>query len=272
MVTLTGAVDYVWLFLTAAISGAVGGLAYELLRPGRSDTPTGEIETSGWLRVPFYRGQPRPPIIELGVFSSLIVGAIAAVAAAYFFTPEVQVKEMVRGVEVVTTKWQIVKVVPLSLIVGSAGGAFLTAMQSRVLAQVNAERVESAKAVGKATNVSVAENGKAAVGRALATLAARVQPRAEQSVREAASGLPEPVYDHIDSLPSAADPAKAFLLEHPRVVPDRAVADLNTVILTAIDYARTEAEREINEQLDTARATIDDVPSGVSAVSRKASK
>jgi hypothetical protein len=45
------------------------------------------------------------------------------------------------------TKWQITKLVPLSLIVGSAGGAFLSAMQSRIDASVNAAKLDTAREV-----------------------------------------------------------------------------------------------------------------------------
>jgi hypothetical protein len=150
MVTLSGAHDYVVLFAIAALFGAVGGLAYELLQTRAKET--------GSIELPWARGWR---YIHLGVISNLLLGAVAAVAISYFFTPELQVKETVNGVTTVVTKWQIVKVVPLSLIVGSAGGAFLEAMKSRLLGELNAQKIVATQAAARAGATQVALAGKA---------------------------------------------------------------------------------------------------------------
>src|SRR6266478_9919883 len=121
MITLSSAHDYIVLFAIAALFGAIGGLAYELLQSRSNET--------GSLSLPWHRGWR---YIHLGFIASMILGSVAAVAISYFFTPEAQVKDTVNGIEVIRTKWQIAKVVPLSLIVGSAGGAFLEAMRGRL--------------------------------------------------------------------------------------------------------------------------------------------
>ena len=146
MVTLESVSDYVWLFVTAGIFGAVGGFAYELLQVRKKQ--------SGTLELPRHRSTDS--FVDLGFFASLALGAIAAMAVTYFFTPEVLVKTQEGGVDVITTKWQIVKVVPLSIIVGSAGGAFLTAMQTRALAQLNAQKAETTAAVSKTAVAQIA--------------------------------------------------------------------------------------------------------------------
>src|SRR5688572_23361121 len=77
--------------------------------------------------------------VDLGVFASAIVGAVAAVAALWIFPPEIT-NVTADGTTTTTTRYDIVKVVGLSLIVGSAGGSFLIAMQARALALVKAEQ------------------------------------------------------------------------------------------------------------------------------------
>jgi hypothetical protein len=154
LVTLDSVTDYVWLFVVAGCFGALGGFAYELLQV-RGSQQTGTVELAGW------RGENRS-FYDLGLFASLALGAIAAIAISYFFTPEVLVKSGAAPNEVITTKWQIVKVVPLSIIVGSAGGAFLTAMQARVLAQLNAQKAATTAAVSKTAVAQIAEAARTA--------------------------------------------------------------------------------------------------------------
>lgn len=180
MITLESSWDYVWLFVVAGGFGAVGGLAYELLQVRAHET--------GTLELPGGRGSQR--FVDLGFFASIILGAIAAIAITYFFTPEVLVKTGPPGSEVITTKWQIVKVVPLSIIVGSAGGAFLTTMQTRALAQLNAQRAETnaqkAQTTAAVSKTAVAQLAAAATA---ASQVAAAMPRAEaDSVSAKAAG------------------------------------------------------------------------------------
>jgi hypothetical protein len=171
MVTLESVTDYVWLFVVAGAFGAIGGLAYELLQVRSEET--------GTLELPGRRGSRR--FFDLGFFASLALGAIAAIAVSYFFTPEVLVKTGEVGKEVITTKWQIVKVVPLSIIVGSAGGAFLTAMQARALAQLNAQKAQTTAAVSKTAVAQLAAAATTTSQSAAATPAAQAQEVATQA-------------------------------------------------------------------------------------------
>jgi predicted outer membrane lipoprotein len=189
MITLEGARDYVWLFLIAGAFGAIGGLAYELLQVRVRHT--GTLEAPAKLRDRFY---------DLGFIASMLLGAIAAVAISYFFTPEVLVKTTEKGAEVIRTKWQVVKVVPLSIIVGSAGGAFLGAMQARVLAEVNKREAIATKAASKTAVTQLAEASKAA-----AKVAAERHPDDAVAVTEqAASGIDLQLEAAIRSIDEAA--------------------------------------------------------------------
>jgi hypothetical protein len=172
VVTLDSVTDYVWLFVIAGCFGAVGGFAYELLQV-RSGDQTGTVELAGRRGSGFY---------DFGFFASLALGAIAAMAISYFFTPEVLVKTGEPPNEVITTKWQIVKVVPLSIIVGSAGGAFLTAMQARVLAQLNAQKATTTAAVSKTAIAQIAQAARAASQTAAVTPAEEAVVATERAV------------------------------------------------------------------------------------------
>jgi hypothetical protein len=172
LVTLDSVTDYVWLFVVAGCFGAVGGFAYELLQVRSRQTGTLELP----------HRQARAQFVDIGFIASLVLGAIAAIAISYFFTPEVLVKSGPVGNEVITTKWQIVKVVPLSIIVGSAGGAFLTAMQARALAQINEQKAQKAVAVGKATVEQVGAAATRESGAAAASPADRSAEVAAQAV------------------------------------------------------------------------------------------
>jgi hypothetical protein len=176
VVALDKPIDYLWMFLVAAGLGAVGGIAYELLQMRRGD--------SGALEIPRRRGRY---FLDLGFVSSMILGAVAAVAISYFFTPEIQVIE--RGQT--ATKWQIARLVPLSLIVGSAGGAFLSAMQARL-------KLDTTRRIA---TQQFDEIGKAA--KSQVTNAAGVHPQSDErkAVEEAAA----------DSIDGVVETAKAAI-------------------------------------------------------------
>lgn len=132
--------NHFYLFLTAALLGAVGGIAFELLQTrGRV---TGALERPRWKA---YNGR----YIDLGWISSVIVGAVAALVVLYLFPPEVT-QTVENGVTVEARSYEIVKLVALSLIAGSAGRAILTAAQTRVQATLTEQRVSETEAVAKA--------------------------------------------------------------------------------------------------------------------------
>jgi hypothetical protein len=182
MVELSHPHDYVVLFALAALFGAIGGVAYELIQNRGGST--------GSVSLPFLT---KWRFLNLGFISSMFLGAVAAVAVTYFFTPEIQVTKVVGKVTVVVTEWQIVKVIPLSLIVGSGGGAFIEAMRSRVLSELNAQKIASTQAAGKAAVAHVAEVAKAAAAGQAAGAAGRIVSGGLGEIAGAASEVPSPV-------------------------------------------------------------------------------
>jgi hypothetical protein len=253
MVSLTGALDYVWLFLIAGGLGAIGGIGFELLQ-----TRVGGV--TGLLRLP---GQgPNQSFVDLGFFASMILGAIAAVAVSYFFTPEVQVKVTVRGVQSIRTEWSIARVVPLSLIVGSAGGAFLRAMQARVQLAVSNQRVVATQAAGKAALVQLAQSSQDATRAAIAHLVTSVGHDAANQVYGAANDLPPHA---VPLLKAAADSAPDVpldllaQLDQEAIPPAARLDDLQARLQQHAQAAEAQAQQTVTNQLVAASAAVDAV-------------
>ena len=130
--------DYVWLFLLAAVLGGVGGLVFELLQTRRGQT--GQVEQPWKPKDARYR--------DWGVWANMIIGAVAAVAALWVFPPEV--RTVVEGTTTTsTTHYDIVDLVGLSLIIGSAGSSFLSALQARAFALVKDQQANTTRAVAE---------------------------------------------------------------------------------------------------------------------------
>jgi hypothetical protein len=155
VIKLTQDIDYVYMFLIAAGMGAIGGLGAELLLKRAGNT--------GTIAMPHHVKGTN--LVDLGFPASLVIGAIAAVAAIYFFPPIVEkITVLTNGTAPKTTaEYELVKLIPLSLIVGSAGPAFLSAAQSRLMSALNAQRVGTAVETGKNQVDQIAESAKAAV-------------------------------------------------------------------------------------------------------------
>ncbi|MFB2556772.1 hypothetical protein [Herbiconiux liangxiaofengii] len=156
---------YALLLGLAAMFGAFGGLVYELLLT--VNRRTGSIE------LPTALGKRH---IDLGVFASVIVGAVAAVAALWVFPPDMKITVDAAGKSITSTTYDVIKLAGLSLIVGSAGGTFLAALQSRALLLVTTQKAKTTSAVASeglqrvrsqaeagATNASIVESIDVAV-------------------------------------------------------------------------------------------------------------
>lgn len=193
MVTLDGPLDYVWMLLIAAGVGLIGGLVFELLQERR-----GEI---GALELPGRQHDRR--FLRVGFFGNLLVGAAAAVAAIYFFPQEVLVKVDIGGVEEIQTRWQIAKLVPLSLIVGSAGPAFLVLGQGMLLAVAAQQRLRTTQDVATTVTEQVA---RAATDQAFAAFAEELR-KATGDLASAKTS--KEVKARIEELTSAAAEAEA---------------------------------------------------------------
>jgi hypothetical protein len=142
MIELKETIDYVYMLLVAAGVGAIGGFASELLLERARNT--GTIELPGKLK--------DTRLFDIGFPASLVLGAVAAVAILYFFPPTTETVTPATETEKASTtvEYDLVKLVALALIVGSAGPRFLAAMQSRVLALLNAQKAETNRRTGKA--------------------------------------------------------------------------------------------------------------------------
>jgi hypothetical protein len=169
--------DYVSMILLAAGVGAIGGLGAELLLKRAENT--GTLDIPGKLKGTRF--------VDIGFPASLIIGAIAAVAILYFFPPVIEtVTSGEDGAAPETTReYDLVKLVALSLIVGSAGPAFLSTAQSRVMSALNAQRAGAAVETGKAQVDQVAESAKAAIPGAVQSAISEHLPSADAAVVKA---------------------------------------------------------------------------------------
>jgi hypothetical protein len=150
VIELTQDWDYVYMILIAAGVGAIGGFGGELLM-SRADN-TGAVEMPGRL--------PGTRFVDIGFPASIIIGAVAAVAILYFFPPVVEtITAGANGAEPETShEYDLVKLVALSLIVGSGGPAFLQTAQSRVMAALNAQKAADTEEAGKTAVDQVKES------------------------------------------------------------------------------------------------------------------
>ncbi|WP_143446569.1 hypothetical protein [Kibdelosporangium aridum] len=119
------------MYIVVFVLGAFGGLIFELNRDG-----LGQLERPRSL-------QRRH---DTGWVANVLIGAAAAMAALYLFPPKETVVTN-GGVTTSTLQYHVVAVIGLSIIIGSAGGAFLAAFQARALALLKAQEAEATKNV-----------------------------------------------------------------------------------------------------------------------------
>ncbi len=130
--------DNWWVAVTiAAGAGLVGGLIYELLLvrfggEGMAELISKQSPPEG-----------RRTYLDLGFLASMLVGAVAAVGFLYFMPPADTIDQ---AGDVVRRVYDPFRLIPASVIVGSAGGAFLSAMQERAKRLVNEATILNALA------------------------------------------------------------------------------------------------------------------------------
>jgi len=170
VIELTHTVDYIYMLLITAGVGAIGGLGAELV--------LSRSEGTGMLALP--RALKGSELVSLGFPASLIVGAIAAVAALYFFPPlaEKVIASPKGSAPKVVSEYDLVKLVPLAMIVGSAGPAFLKAAQSRLLSALSAQKAEATADTAKAQVDQIAASAKAEVASAVQSAVSLHMPTA----------------------------------------------------------------------------------------------
>lgn len=231
MVSLVTAHDYVVMFLIAAAFGALGGVAHLCIE---ADSPTRAPRLSA----------PR-------VFASLFVGAAAAIAISYLFTPEVIVTKA-DGTEL--RHWEIIRLVPLSLIVGAGGKAIFAALQDRVLgaakdAQIQAGANVAAAATQQALNTVAVK--------AVNAVADGAYHGVREVVRTAGSTIPA---DLSEQLLSRFGPAEMEGL--PVADADQHVADATQELADARAGALRDLQPEIENQVEYVQKAVAAVSKG----------
>ena len=198
MIALPHTVDYVVMMLIAAGAGAIGGLGAELLLK-RSES-TGTIEIPHKLK--------GTNLFALGAPSSVLVGAIAAVAVLYFFPPVVETITPSTGAKAAETtrEYNLVKLVALALIVGSAGPAFLASAQSRLASALSAQKVDAIAGAAKNQLEQVERSAAAVVPGAVRQAVAEELPDASPATVQALTDKTTAVLE--DSLKPQVDVAR----------------------------------------------------------------
>lgn len=112
--------------LIAGLMGAAGGVLAELLQT--RGTVTGALELPGHIE-----GQPK--LLELGLLSSVILGAGAGIAILYFLPPTLTING--------DTSYDVVKGIALTLLAGSFGRTVLTSLQARLIASLKDQQARS---------------------------------------------------------------------------------------------------------------------------------
>jgi hypothetical protein len=131
MILLSDPLGLTILILTAAILGGAGGLVAELLlreNAGRLERPA--TLKSFW---------------DLGFWANVIIGGVASLIYFGFFGAT----SIKQGTETISV-YEIRTVLAASLIVGTAGGAVIAAMQTRILATINDEKNKKTLQLAKA--------------------------------------------------------------------------------------------------------------------------
>ena len=191
MIQLAHTADWAYMLLIAAGIGAIGGLGAELVLNRAGGT--------GMLDLP--HSVKESNLISIGFPSSLIVGAIAAVAVLYFFPPVVEkvVTSTQGAAPTIVSQYDLAKLVPLALIVGSAGPAFLATAQSRLMSALNAQKAGAAADTAKVQVDRIAASATAAVGSAVQSAVSAHMPGADPKVvREVADAATTSVKSSLD--------------------------------------------------------------------------
>jgi hypothetical protein len=166
MIELNTTWNTVVMLMVAGGVGLIGGIGAALIEwKSKQTIPSPNPATAQTAAVAAASGAAAPPPVStatpssgsecgrgfLNVLTCVVLGGIAAVAILYFFPP---IKEVVEpgdnGKTVTTTFYDLIKLVTLSLIVGSAGTTVLQALQAKALNSVNEQKVGAVAATSGA--------------------------------------------------------------------------------------------------------------------------
>lgn len=215
MIGLNHTIDYVYMLLIAGGVGAIGGLGAELLLKRADDT--------GTLMLPSQlKGMH---LVKLGFPASLIIGAIAAVAILYFFPPVTATVTPAGngGTPTTSHEYDLVKLVALSLIVGSAGPAFLTSAQSRLASALNAQKADTLTAAGHNQAQQMAASATAVAPGAVQGAVAQNMPHATpQQIRAVAEAATASLEEALKPQLEVAQQQIAAISQPPQAADDSA--------------------------------------------------
>ena len=200
MITLESAWDTVLMLLIAFGVGLLGGIGGAMLE--QRQAAAAAIKSPGKLRFA----------------ATTLLGGIAAVAILYFFSPEHETVIAVAGKEPATaTTYSLTELVALSLIIGSAGPAFLATMQTKTTALLEAQKsaaateatatqaignvADQASTLAKASVASAAPKIEEALQQASGTTlsTAQVQEVVAKIADEAEASLATDLESHVES-------------------------------------------------------------------------
>lgn len=151
------------------------------------------------------------PSAGLSALSCVVLGGLAAVAVLYFFPPTQEIVEPVADGEAKkATFYDLTELVALALIVGTAGAAFLQALQSRALMMAKAQQAETTAATSAAAVGGISAQAKEtteaqikAAGTQLKTELQKANPlpadQAEQIVDDLADRASTAVAENLES-------------------------------------------------------------------------
>lgn len=146
MLELNDTIDYVWLFLIAGALGGLGGLVFELLQQRYGQPGYVEVYGKG-------RGRYR----DWGVWANIVIGAVAAIAALWAFPPQTETVISEGGATTITSRYSIIDLVGLSIIIGSAGSSFLSSLQAKALARLKGQEAALTRQVAEGQIQSISD-------------------------------------------------------------------------------------------------------------------
>lgn len=237
--------NYFWMFGAAVISGAIGGVGFELMQT-RLKNDTGAVETPHRLAGGIF--------FDLGFVSSMLLGAITAVAVLYIFPPEVRITMPdQRGQSVVTLYYDLVKLIAFSLIVGSAGPSFLSAIQARAATSLNEQKMADV------TNTAQAQVDH--IAQATQTDVQEIHADARRQVKDVLDKLPQLVSSQMQQAVVTTNGGSRSVLEADHVLASNYLAGTIQDTVASIDEICNAAETKLQDRLsrnvDVAKRTLD---------------
>lgn len=264
LIELAKTSDEVRLLEIVAGAGAVGGLVGELLiARGKQAWTTGEIEIPG----------KQDRFFDLGSLAALLIGLVAGLVALLFFSP---VREVVVS-GVTRQRYDLPHAIGLGLAAGLAGPGFLSVVQQRFKALLDAKRAQGAVA-GMTKGINLTPDHMAqAVQDAIKAQLGNLKPTLEEALQKSESRMPAPVHDElmkrkiVDSANPQMLPAVAGGKPTPFEGPssqeeisaqaDRLVEDLATKLAGPVS---AKVQDRLRQQLETVRQVAEATAQGTS--------